>query len=67
MLGKGNGEGLSELADGVQQLVRQMRQEQKLVREWAQIQADQQAELTPVLRDLIRQMRAGRADVSEDK
>lgn len=56
----GNDDGaLSELADGVQQLVRQMRQEQKLVREWAQVQADQQAEVTPILRELAKSTRAG--------
>ena len=64
--GTGNGEALAELADGVQQLVRQMRQEQKLVREWAQVQADQQAELTPVLRDLTRQTRPRRPDEAEE-
>jgi len=64
--GSGNGEALAELADGVQQLVRQMRQEQKLVREWAQVQADQQAELTPVLRDLTRQARSTRPEKAED-
>ncbi len=50
---------LAELADGVQQLVRQMRQEQKLVREWAQVQADQQAEVTPILRELAKATRGG--------
>jgi hypothetical protein len=64
--GAGNGEALAELADGVQQLVRQMRQEQKLVREWAQVQADQQAELTPVLRDLTRQARLARGEGREE-
>jgi hypothetical protein len=64
--GSGNGEALAELADGVQQLVRQMRQEQKLVREWAQVQADQQAELTPVLRDLTRQARSARSEKAEE-
>jgi hypothetical protein len=48
---------MAELADGVQQLVRQMRQEQKLVREWAQVQADQQAEITPILRELAKATR----------
>lgn len=56
--GAGQDEGaIAELADGVQQLVRQMRQEQKLVREWAQVQADQQAEITPILRDLAKSTR----------
>ena len=55
--GVADSDSLAELAEGVQQLVRQMRQEQKLVREWAQVQADQQAELTPVLRELTRQAR----------
>ncbi len=45
-------EALNELAEGVHQLVAQMRQEQKLVREWAQSQADQQAELAPAIQAL---------------
>jgi len=53
-------EALAELADGVQQLVRQMRQEQKLVREWAQVQADQQAEVTPTDFTRTRQGDTGR-------
>jgi soluble cytochrome b562 len=58
-------EAMTELAEGVQQLVRQMRQEQKLVREWAQVQADQQAELTPVLRELTRLARGPRSRAEE--
>lgn len=60
-------EAISELADGVQQLVRQMRQEQKLVREWAQVQADQQAEVTPILRDLAKATRSGASHLSSKK
>jgi len=59
--GANDDEALAELADGVQQLVRQMRQEQKLVREWAQVQADQQAEVTPILRELAKATRGGSA------
>ncbi|MHA1524524.1 MAG: flagellar motor protein MotA [Alphaproteobacteria bacterium] len=58
---------LSELADGVQQLVRQMRQEQKLVREWAQAQADQQAEITPILRALVDSSRNGPSQSEAEK
>ncbi|VAW15239.1 MotA/TolQ/ExbB proton channel family protein, probably associated with flagella [hydrothermal vent metagenome] len=58
---------LAELADGVQQLVRQMRQEQKLVREWAQVQADQQAEVTPILRELAKATRGGSSPFSPKK
>jgi hypothetical protein len=41
-----------ELAKGVDQLVRQMRAEQKVVREWVDEQAARQTELSAVLRDL---------------
>jgi len=41
-----------ELAQGIEKLVRQMRAEQKVVREWVDEQAAQQSELSAVLRDL---------------
>ncbi|PLX44598.1 MAG: flagellar motor protein MotA [Hyphomicrobiales bacterium] len=48
----GGAEALGNLAESVESLVSQMRQEQKLVREWAQAQADQQADLAPVIKSL---------------
>lgn len=44
--------GIHELTEGVNQLVSQMRAEQKVVREWVDEQAAQQADVTQVLRDL---------------
>jgi hypothetical protein len=41
-----------ELASGVNQLVAQMRAEQKVVREWVDEQANQQAEVSSALKDL---------------
>ena len=43
---------MKELAKGVDQLVRQMRAEQKVVREWVDEQAAQQSEVASVLKDL---------------
>ena len=43
---------VKELAKGVDQLVRQMRAEQKVVREWVDEQAAQQSEVASVLKDL---------------
>ena len=45
-------EAVRELAKGVDQLVRQMRAEQKVVREWVDEQAAQQTEVATVLKDL---------------
>lgn len=42
-------EAIGQLADAVHELVRQMREEQKVVREWAQSQADQQSDIKEVL------------------
>lgn len=42
-------ESITLLAEAVQDLVRQMREEQQMVRDWAQAQADQQAEMKVVL------------------
>jgi hypothetical protein len=47
-----NDEAVRELAKGVDQLVRQMRAEQKVVREWVDEQAAQQSEVATVLKDL---------------
>lgn len=45
-------EAIGQLADAVHELVRQMREEQKVVREWAQSQADQQSDIRDVLERL---------------
>jgi hypothetical protein len=45
-------EAVRELAKGVDQLVRQMRAEQKVVREWVDEQAAQQTEVASVLKEL---------------
>ncbi|WP_072397067.1 flagellar motor protein MotA [Hyphomicrobium sp. CS1GBMeth3] len=49
-------EPVRDLARGVNQLVTQMRKEQKVVREWVDEQAAQQTEVTNVLRDLAQSM-----------
>ncbi len=46
-------ESIELLADAVHGLVKQMREEQKVVRQWAQAQADQQVEFKSVLEALI--------------
>ena len=48
----GQGEAVRELADGIEKLVKQMRAEQQVVRQWIDEQSQQQHELTSVLRDL---------------
>jgi len=50
--GPGGEEAVRELAKGVDQLVRQMRAEQKVVREWVDEQAAQQSEVATVLKEL---------------
>jgi hypothetical protein len=45
-------EAVKDLAKGVDQLVRQMRAEQKVVREWVDEQAAQQSEVASVLKEL---------------
>lgn len=49
-------ESVKELARGIEKLVRQMRAEQKIVREWVDEQAAQQSELSVVLRNISQQM-----------
>ncbi len=49
-------EPVRDLARGVNQLVTQMRAEQKVVREWVDEQATQQSEVTSVLRELAQNM-----------
>jgi hypothetical protein len=46
---------LANLAEGIQGLVQHMRQEQQLIRDWVEAQADQQQELQRVLERLSRE------------
>ncbi|MFN0219648.1 MAG: flagellar motor protein MotA [Hyphomicrobium sp.] len=48
-----------DLARGVNQLVSQLRNEQKVVREWVDEQAQQQAEVANMLKDLAENMKRG--------
>jgi len=49
----GGEENVRELAEGVNQLVMQMRKEQEIVRQWADEQSSQQHEVMGVIRDLV--------------
>lgn len=51
-----NTEPVRELADGVNQLVQQMRQEQQIVRQWVDEQAEQQGKVQTVLDDLSKRL-----------
>jgi hypothetical protein len=55
--GGGGDEQLRELARGVNQLVTQMRAEQKVVREWVDEQASQHSEVASALKELATNMR----------
>jgi hypothetical protein len=52
LLNDNTGDAVKDLAAGVDKLIRQMRAEQKVVREWADEQAQQQQELAAVLRQI---------------
>jgi hypothetical protein len=52
LLSDNTGDAVKDLAQGVDKLIRQMRAEQKVVREWADEQAQQQHELASVLRQI---------------
>jgi len=52
LLNDNTGDAVKDLAQGVDKLIRQMRAEQKVVREWADEQAQQQHELATVLRQI---------------
>src|SRR5680860_636387 len=52
ILNDNTGDAVKDLAQGVDKLIRQMRAEQKVVREWADEQAQQQQELAAVLRQI---------------
>ena len=58
--GQDQSEAVKELASGIEKLVRQMRAEQKVVREWVDEQAAQQNELQGVLRELNATLQQGR-------
>ena len=57
MLNDNTGDAVKDLAQGVDKLIRQMRAEQKVVREWADEQAQQQHELATVLRQITARAR----------
>jgi biopolymer transport protein ExbB/TolQ len=52
VLGDNTGDAVKDLAQGVEKLIRQMRAEQKVVREWADEQAQQQHELAVALKQI---------------
>lgn len=58
LLNDNTGDAVKDLAQGVDKLIRQMRAEQKVVREWADEQAQQQHELATVLRQITDRSRA---------
>lgn len=58
------GDAVRDLAQGVDKLIRQMRAEQKVVREWADEQAQQQHELATVLRQITDK---GKSSMQERK
>lgn len=58
--GDGSGtEATKELAGAIEQLIRQMRSEQEVVRKWVDDQSAQQAEISGVLRDLRTRLNGG--------
>src|SRR5262245_17353193 len=57
LLNDNTGDAVKDLAAGVDKLIRQMRAEQKVVREWADEQAQQQQELASVLRQITDEAR----------
>ena len=52
VLSDNTGDAVKDLAQGVDKLIKQMRAEQKVVREWADEQAQQQHELATALRQI---------------
>ena len=56
--GPGQTEAVRELADGIEKLVKQMRAEQTVVRQWVDEQSNQQHELMTVLRELSARLGA---------
>jgi hypothetical protein len=58
-LNDNSSEAVKDLADGIEKLIEQMRAEQKVVREWADEQAQQQHELATVLKDISERAKLG--------
>lgn len=54
--GAAHDDGVKELARGVNQLVTQMRGEQKIVREWVDDQASQSGQVAGLLKDLVEKL-----------
>ena len=52
VLNENSNEAVKDLAEGIDRLVKQMRAEQRVVREWVDEQAHQQQELAAVLKDI---------------
>lgn len=52
-------EALEHLAQGVQSLVRHMREEQQMIRDWVEAQAERQARLEAVIEARLNEARAG--------
>ena len=46
---------MASLAEGIQALVAHMRQEQQLIRDWAESQSAQQEEIRRLLRSLVNE------------
>ena len=55
----GGGGGSSDVAEGLNQLVGQMRREQEIIRQWADDQSSQQVELMTAVRDAIADRQKG--------
>lgn len=53
-LGDNSAAAVKDLAEGIESLIGQMREEQQVVREWADEQAQQQQELAAVLKDISK-------------
>lgn len=53
---------VEELAKGIEKLVKQMRAEQRVVREWVDEQSQQQSELAEVLRNISKQATGAREE-----
>lgn len=60
VVGEADPDGVRELARGVEQIISQMRAEQKVVREWIDEQASQSAEVAHVLKDLAASLQKRR-------
>ena len=57
--GGGAAGGSAEISDGINQLVAQMRREQEIIRQWADEQSSQQAEIMTSVRDVLADRRKG--------